>query len=254
MRLDYIPSDKTGWLENKNNIAELLAPIILHKDRVKYKGSVQAIPTSTNAICRTDEYIVKIFAPEICGYAPIHDFRREVYALELIGTTKILVPRLIKHGLLEYYKYHFYYCIIERIHIPPVSQFLLSSSRNDIIKLGTKLRKTLEIFQSLNIDKPELSKTIKVCNENVFVHSDLTGDNVLYDGKNLAVIDFEDWQFAPAYTELPAIIFEMIHEHIDIASLFLDIPYTELKDKLFAGINTHRTPNMFIKKYTDLFS
>jgi hypothetical protein len=248
-----MPSDRTGWLANKNSIAELLAPAILRKERVKYQGSAQAIPTSTNAVCRTDDYIVKIFAPEICGYNPINDFKREVYALELIETTEIRTPRLIGHGLLEYYNYYFYYCLIERINIPPVSRFLLSSSQNDIIKLGTKLRKTLEIFQSLNIDKPELSKTTKPCKENVFVHSDLTGDNVLYDGKNIAVIDFEDWQFAPAYTELPAIIFEMIHEHTDIASLFLGIPYMELKDKLYAGINTHHKPSDFIRKYTDLF-
>jgi hypothetical protein len=253
MHLNYAPSDKTGWLANKNSIAEFLAPVILRKERVKHQGLAQAITTSTNAICGTEDYIVKIFAPEICGYAPINDFRREIYALELIETAKIIAPRLVTHGLLEYYNYYFYYCIIERIHIPPVSQFLLTCSQNDINKLGSKLRKTLERFQSLNIDKPELSKTTKPCNENVFVHSDLTGDNVLYDGKNLAVIDFEDWQFSPAYTELPAIIFEMIHEHIDIASLFLDIPYMELKDKLYAGISTHRTPSRFIEKYTDLF-
>jgi hypothetical protein len=253
MLLDYVPPDRTGWLANKNSIAELLAPVIFYKERVKYQGSAHAILTSTNAICWTEDYIVKIFAPEICGYEPINDYKREVYALELIETTKIIVPRLITHGFLEYYNYYFYYCIIERIHIPPVSQFLLACSQNDIIKLGTKLRKTLEKFQSLNIDKPELSKTTKPFKESVFVHSDLTGDNVLYDGKNLAVIDFEDWQFAPAYTELPAIVFEMIQEHTDIASLFLDIPYKELKSKLYAGINTHRTPNRFIKKYTDLF-
>jgi len=254
MRLDNTFSDKTGWLANKNNIAKLLAPVILHKEYIKYEGPARVIPISTNAICCTEDYIIKIFAPEICGYDSVNDFKREIYALELIETTKIITPRLIVHGLLEYYNYYFYYCIIERLHIPPVSQFLLACSKNDIIKLGAKLRKTLEILQSLNIDKPELSKIDKPCKENVFVHSDLTGDNVLYDGKNLAVIDFEDWQFAPAYTELPPIIFEMIHEHTDIASLFLDIPYMELKDKLYAGINTHRTPNRFIKKYTDLFS
>ena len=149
MLLNYILSDKNDWYVNRNSIAELLAPIIFNEARIKYQGSLQTIQTSTNAVCGTEDYIVKIFAPEVCGYNPLCDLKREVYALELVGTTTIRAPRLIAHGLFEY-GYYFYYCIIERIHIPPVSQFLLSCSQSDIIKLGNRLRETLKILQSLN--------------------------------------------------------------------------------------------------------
>jgi aminoglycoside phosphotransferase (APT) family kinase protein len=122
-----------------------------------------------------------------------------------------------------------------------------------MIKLGNKLRKTFRIFKTLHIDRPELSKSTKLYKDGNFVHGDLTSDNVLYDGKSFAIIDFEDWQFAPQYTELPAIIFEMIHEHIDIAPLFLNISFNELKDKVYAGINAHCERSRFIERYTDLF-
>jgi hypothetical protein len=247
-----ILSDKNSWFVNKNSIAEFLTPIILRRENIQYRGLTQAVPNSTNAVCLTEDYVIKIYAPEICGYHPFYDLEREIYALKLIETTAIHVPRLITHGLFNY-NYYFHYCIIEHIHILPVNQFLLSCSQKDIIKLGDQLRKVLEIFKTLNVDRPELSKSPKLYNDGIFVHSDLTGDNVLYDGRSFAIIDFEDWQFAPQYTELPAIIFEMIHEHIDIAPLFLGIPYNELKDKLCAGINTHYKSSRFIERYADLF-
>jgi len=252
MRLNCVLFDRNSWFTHKNSIAELLTPVILRRELLRHQRLIHAIPTSTNAICCTEDYIVKIYAPEICGYSPIYDLEREIYALKVLETTAIRVPRMIAHGLFEY-DYFFYYLIIERIHISPVSQYLLSCSREDIIKLGNHIRKALKTFKTLKIDKPELSKSKKLYKDSIFVHSDLTGDNVLYDGKYFAIIDFEDWQFAPQYTELPAIIFEMIHEHIDIAPLFLNISYNELKDKLYAGINTHYKPFRFIEKYNYLF-
>ena len=252
MRLDCVFSDKNSWLANKNNVAELLAPIILRRENIRYHGAFQSISSSTNAVCHTEDYIVKIYAPEICGCNPLFDLEREVYALKVMESTAIRVPQLIAYGLFEY-DYYFYYLIIEYIHIPPVSQFLLSCSRKDMIKLGNQLRKTLRIFKTLYIDKPELSKSTKIYKDGNFVHGDLTSDNVLYDGRSFAIIDFEDWQFAPQYTELPAIIFEMIHEHIDIAPLFLKMSLNELKEKVYAGINTHCERSRFIEKYADLF-
>jgi len=252
MRLNCVLYDKNSWFTNKNIIAELLTPALLRRECVRHQWSVQVVPTSTNAVCRTEDYIVKIYAPDVCGYKPLYDLEREVYALKLIEPTSIRVPRLIASGLFEH-NYCFYYIIIEHIHIPPVSQFLHFCSRKDIIKLGYQLRRALEIFKTLKIDKPELSKSTKLYKNGIFVHGDLTGDNVLYDGESFAIIDFEDWQFSSQCTELPAIVFEMIHEHIDIAPLLLGIPYNELKDRLYVGINSHYEPSRFIEKYADLF-
>ncbi len=136
-----------------------------------------------------------------------------------------------------------------------MSQYLLSCSHNDIAKLGDLLRQALQTLRSLDIDKPELSKSIinDISENNVFVHSDLTGDNVLYDGKSLAIIDYEDWQFAPWYTELPAIVFEMIQDHIDMAPIFLNMSHKELKDRLLAGIKAHRKSQRFTGKYARVF-
>jgi aminoglycoside phosphotransferase (APT) family kinase protein len=251
-RLNRVLSNKNIWLANKNNVAELLAPIILRREHIRYQSLLQVIPASTNAVCRTENYIIKIYAPEVCGCNPLFDLEREVYALKVLGSTAIRVPQLIAYGLFEY-DYYFYYLIIEYIHISPVSQFLLSCSRKDMIRLGNQLRKTLRIFKTLHIDRPELSKSTKLYKDGNFVHGDLTSDNVLYDGRSFAIIDFEDWQFAPQYTELPAIIFEMIHEHIDIAPLFLNMSFKELKDKVYAGINAHCERSRFIERYADLF-
>jgi len=251
-QLNCILSDKDSWLANKNYVAELIAPIILRREQIRYQGLLQAIPVSTNAVCRTEDYIVKIYTPEVCGCTPLYDLEREIYALKVMEPTAIRVPQLIAYGLFEC-DYCFYYLIIEHIHISPVSQFLLSCSRKDIIKLWNQLRKALRTFKTLHIDRPELSKSTKLYKDGNFVHGDLTSDNVLYDGRSFAIIDFEDWQFAPQYTELPAIIFDMMHEHIDIVPLLLNISYNELKDKLYAGINTHCESFRFIERYIDLF-
>ncbi|MDR0288290.1 MAG: hypothetical protein LBI03_11385, partial [Clostridiales bacterium] len=65
MLLNCVLSDKNSWFVNKNTIAELLAPIILRREHMRYQRLAQAVPTSTNAICRTEDYIVKIYAPEV---------------------------------------------------------------------------------------------------------------------------------------------------------------------------------------------
>jgi len=253
MQIKYSLNNRNDWFANKDHIAKLITPAILRKECMNHVESIQSISTSTNAVCCTTDRIVKIYAPEICGYNPMYDLEREVYALRLMEFVEIRTPRLITYGLFEY-NYHFYYSIIERIHIPPVSRFLRSCSQSDILKLGDRLRSILKIFRTLFIDKPSLAKNVELHDDSVFVHSDLTGDNILYDGKTLAIIDFEDWHFAPHYVEFPAIIFEMIHNHMNLAPVFTGIPLAELKNSLYLGINAHNSSYRFIEKYNKSFS
>ena len=252
MHSNYIISNEESWSIYKNKIAKFLALDILSRERIKYRGLIKTIPTSTNAVYSTDDYIVKIFKPEVCGCDPFCDFKREVYALELMKSTQIRTPRLIAGGLFEC-NHNFYYCITERIHIPPVSKFLYSCTPSDLLLLGEKLRNVLENFHAISIEKTKLSKSNESFSDGVFVHGDLSANNVLYDGNTLAIIDFEDWLYAPSYTELPVIVFEMINDYIDLAPLFLDIPYDELKRLLIAGINTHNESDKFIEKYNLYF-
>jgi len=254
MKINYSLNSRIDWLANKNSIAALLAITALRKERIDCCEIKEIAPASTNAVCLTENYVVKIYAPEICGYNPLCDLERETYAFELMRNFEICVPRLIAYGLLEY-DCSFYYCIVERIKIPPVKYFLRFCSKNEAIKLGKQLNEKLNIFQFVTIDRPELAKAGKLHKDSIFVYSDLTGDNVLYNGNSLAIIDFEDWHLAPPYTELPAIVFNMLYKnkHIDIAPLFFDIPYVELKEKLYAGINTHYESHRFLNMYNSLF-
>jgi len=251
-KIAKVISSDESWFANKEWISEFMAIDILSKEKISICGGINAISTSTNAVCCTDNCIIKIYMPETCGHFPLNDLEREVYALELINTTKVRVPQLIAYGFIDM-ETKFYYSVTERINIPQSESYISKSSDSDIITLGRKLRESIEILQSLEIKTPSMSKCKKTYEDSVFVHGDLTGHNVLYDGVQLAIIDFEDWQFVPANTELPAIVFDMIHSRINLASAFLGIPLYELKNRIFEGMNIHHESHRFIERYNEMF-
>jgi len=248
--MDFAIKDKATWFYQKANVAKSLTPLILSKERIKHNGKLQIFYDSTNAVCGTDNYIIKIYAPAICGYKPLNDLKREIYALERVQETSIYAPRLLSWGVIET-TLSLYYCIIERISIPPASEYLLSCSKHELLVFGDKLKEALNILQTIEVCDTGLSKSSIKYTIGTFVHGDLTGSNVLFDGKNLAIIDFEDWQFTSALAELPAIVFEMIHNHIDIAPAFLGISKEDFRAKLSTGIEMHYASDRFKRIYTD---
>jgi len=248
--MNFEIKDKATWFLHKVKIAKLLTPVILGKERIRHNSELQMFHDSTNAVCGTDNCVIKIYAPDICGYKPINDLKREIYALEHIEKTSICAPRLLGWGVIEA-NLSFYYCIIERISIPPVKEYLLSCSKQELLVFGDKLKEALSALQTIEVNDTALSKSSVKYSSGTFVHGDLTGSNVLFDGKNLAIIDFEDWQFTSALAELPAIIFEMIHNHIDIAPVFLGISKDDFREKLSIGIDMHYASGRFKRIYSD---
>lgn len=79
---------------------------------------------------------------------------------------------------------------------------------------------------------------------------DLSGDNVLYDGERLAIIDFEDWTYGAPAIELPEIIFGLLHGiRANIEAFFSRPLNAAFIDEIFEGLLYHYNWERFINRY-----
>jgi thiamine kinase-like enzyme len=72
--------------------------------------------------------------------------------------------------------------------------------------------------------REELYDLISLIDSNacVRVHGDLTGDNLIFDGKDIIVLDFADTGYWPPYYEYAPIVLDLFYYDQDLISLFFD--------------------------------
>lgn len=218
-------TDKKSWLVARNVSAHDLVEHIAEKEHLHGEG--QRIYPSTNLIYSFDDLILKIFAPAVCGYQAVQDYNREIYALQQLQNTGLRVPRLISNGCIDD-RYNFYYLILERLGIPPASYFIDTCTPHELSRFGREFFNSIIAFKevSVNMDLaktraslsmmlPERLKQLSKY-QPCFIHADLSGNNILYDGRHLAVIDFEDWTYGGhrLNTLLLFLNYYMENEHI----------------------------------------
>lgn len=252
-------NSKNEWTVAKNE-ASLIFPLVKYicqKVHISTEHLRQQNP-STNAVFRSDNKIIKIYAPANAGYQAELDYLREVYALNKISCPSIRSPELIEAGCLQD-KYDFYYTVQSFIQGIPADTFLDENGQKGLFKFCDDLNLFLEYLRSIKVEKSDLSllseetindKKISTTSRcSFFVHSDISCSNVLINKGKLAVIDFEDWFFAPACAEYPAIVFDLFKLHADAIRVFFKREISiELACIIANGICCHRDSYNFARK------
>lgn len=256
-------SDKRSWLTARETDGYTLVNHIAKKEHLS--GDGYRLNPSTNLIYRFDNKILKVYAPAVCGYQALEDFNRELFGLVQLQEASVRVPHILGEGCIHD-QYDFYYLVMERLDILPASEFLHTCSLSQLSRFGGALLGEITRFKSIHIDinlakkrvfnsqlrqeRDAILKAHELVHNPQFVHADLSGNNVLYDGKRLAIIDFEDWTYGAAAIEYPEIVFGLLKGTKANIEAFFSRPLTPaFIDEIFEGLLSHYNWERFITDY-----
>ncbi|MEK8213439.1 MULTISPECIES: aminoglycoside phosphotransferase family protein [unclassified Paenibacillus] len=253
-----------------------LAKAIFDKEGLPLVKSLETLPPGTNAVFKANELIIKIYAPIQTNLDTQQDYATELAVMEFAMNHNISIPKIIGHG--EFMdKYLFRYLIMD--YVPAafsIQELLLASSSekkefvNHIKQISVKLHQPAQNLlpridlriQDNRMNRmdglnPNLIKELARCAENldydevVLVHGDITRDNLIIGtDRSVTLIDFADCIMAPAYYELPAIIFELFLCDQELVAVYIGEEDRELfLDALIKGLSIHLFCGFILKDY-----
>lgn len=256
-------TDKESWLTERETAGHALIKYVAKKEHLS--GNGHRISPSTNLIYCFGDQILKVFAPAVCGYQALEDFNREIFGLVQLQNTCLCVPQIISSGCVHD-QYDFYYLVIQRLDIPPASEFINTCTSHQLSRLGGALLEGIALFKNIcadtNLAKMRNSRSLLwqereawleaegAVRSPQFVHADLSGSNVLYDGRHLAMIDFEDWTYSTPAVEYPEIVFDLLQGRKAYIEAFFSRPLSiALIDEIFNGLLHHYNWERFLHRY-----
>jgi len=252
---------------------EPLIDSILEKENLPV-SKVENLSPGTNAVYKSGEYAVKIFAPKESGFGDIAVYESELFALSFAQSHGVSVPKLIASGIADD-KYCFPYMIMDYIEGVEFSEHSKNFTDADKISFAKRMR---EITDKMNIpcgsfnnidvkqrherwDEDGFSESFMTerleyikshdFGEMVFIHGDLCGDNMLIDSKNnIYVIDFADAVKAPRCYEHAHLASELFgFDKSYLRGYFGEYRTKELVDTCFDGILLHDFGGYIINEY-----
>lgn len=259
---------KESWLVARDSAAYALVEYIKQKEHLP--GTGERLCPSTNLVYGFGDLLLKIYAPAVCGYQAKEDYERELFALQQLRHTDLRVPHIISSDCIHD-RYDFYYLITERLHILPSASFVNTCTIRELKRFGEVLFENLATFKNI-VTNVELAKrkssdsplitdrqnrliSLIPQYKSQFVHGDLSGDNILYDGRRLALIDFEDWTYTSPLAEYPTLVFELLHgEQAYIEAFFSKSLTPEFVNEIFDGVLYHYNWEQYVDRYCSLKS
>ena len=237
-------------------------------------SEISNVTPGTNAVFKVGNYIIKIFVPIESGYDAEKDYFFEITGMKRAMQLGINIPNLIATSEIKD-KYLFRYIIMDYINGKEAKDVLKKYSldekinfvkqlKSNLNKMNTSPNKDFKIIDikekalknnRWNILKPHVVNQIKSLikeykeDEKVYVHGDITSDNVIIDenGK-LYIIDFADGTIASKEYELPPILFDLFDFDKDMIKEFIgNIDLTDFIEKTFYSIFIHEFGIYFIK-------
>lgn len=210
---------------------EAFEPLIrkIFSDHGLDDAPIENCKPGTNGVFKVGNYLIKIFVPLASGYDASQDYTTEVFGLNYSASLGIPVPAIVAKGEIED-RYNFKYLILDYIKGTSLGDLKDRLSKEEKEIIGAKLKKivlkwgkNLEAFNDIDPlkrtqkslkwqgaplkIKETQNKLIHDLDEKVFVHGDLTADNILVDKDlNITIIDFADSLLAPSAYELMPII------------------------------------------------
>jgi Ser/Thr protein kinase RdoA (MazF antagonist) len=269
---------KRSWGETFQSIEAFrnLIRAIFERESLAADSKISNLSPGTNAVFRIGKYVIKIFAPTESGFDTEKDFERELLAIRHAYAADIPVPHVAAAGQLTA-TYLFRYIIMDYIEGREAGDVLPFYNGAEKERFVSNLKKML---QRLNV-KPDsfswednlLEKAMhndrwnafsplfqeerrQIINditltEPVYVHGDLTGENVLIgtDG-TVYLIDFADSLFAPLEYEYPAVVFELFKADPALVAAFAgDTPQEVFLGKLFGALLLHDYGSFMIQSF-----
>lgn len=244
--------DITGW-DSWGQVfcdVEAFTPLvreIYRREGMAVPEMVEGMTPGTNAVFHCGDTVVKVFAPVESGIDSVDDFGVENAMLGYLQRCGIPCSTPLVSGQIMD-KYLFRYIIMAYLPGMEAGDILPGYSPEDKRAFGRQMR---ELCEKLNqpcegllphIDlreralhnprleqlpedlREDLRKRTRALawDEDVVVHGDLTGENVLVlaDG-TAAIIDTADAAMGPAYYELPPLVFELFRCDGDLVKGFL---------------------------------
>ena len=242
-----------------------LAQEIFVREKLPPIRETAALTPGTNVVFRADEFVVKIFAPAESGMDAQKDYQTELDAVQQAEALRIAVPKLRAAGFVDD-RYRFYYLISDYVPGEEAGDWLRHADQAAQIRFCGWLREqTVRLHQSCPIGqfrrkgaaealgnkkweiltpKAEAERRALLVElpggEQVFVHGDLTAENLLVETSGKAMmIDFADAVLASEEYELPPILFSLLNYSPVLAAEFWKGRTDSLAEAAFRGILLH---------------
>lgn len=267
----HLFSEQINNWNDWGNVFQLIpvfSPLVEHilaKEKLPVER-IENLTPGTNAVFKAGCYVVKVFAPAESGIDQTLDLQTELFATARANKIGVSAPKMVAHGFVQD-KYRFAYMITEYVEGIEFADAVKFMSDDEKIEIGRKLRITTdkmntacEPFNGINVIedkgrhqrwdkrysehfKAERVIYIKSYNysDDVFVHGDLCGDNILLTPQGeLFIIDFADAVLAPLIYEHALVAVELFD--LDpplLRGYFGEFTANELTDICFNGLLIH---------------
>lgn len=272
---DTITPNTWGKLFQSIEAFKDLIYTIFKNEHLSIPKSIKNLTPGTNAVFRVDDYVIKIFAPKESGFITNRDYKVELESLTWAKKCGVNCPTIVTTNVIRD-KYIFYYIIMDYIDGYEIGNKLKDYSEKNQIefieemrsitkKLNQKVKKSLfkkDIIHTVlhnkkwnkyqNRVKQQIFDHVQKLdfNNQVFVHGDLTKENILIDQNNqIFVIDFADSLVAPYYYEFPPILFDLFDFNPILIKTFLKDVSPSTVDVIFNSLMIHEFGADFIQLF-----
>lgn len=245
---------------------------IFKKHSLPMKG-ISHLTAGSNAVFKVGNYVVKIFAPLESSINTEMDYLCELHGCKRAQELGITTPNIILSSSIQD-KYFFRYIITKYIKGTDAKDIIKSYTQEKKIDFVHKIKDATTKLNTLpdnNYPWPDITSTsistrwqklpspivtqIKElvtsynAPEKVYVHGDITGDNVLIDKNDTAyLIDFADAKIAPKEYEYPPLLFDLFDfDKVMISEFIGSFDIDDFTDKCFYGILMHEFGIYFVE-------
>lgn len=241
-----------------------LAQEIFSREQLPF-APLSPLTPGTNAVFRSGEFVIKLFAPKESGLDASVDCQVERAVCGYLTQQGIPAPKLVAWGVCED-RYSFAYLITEFFPGKEAGNLLPSYGKEEKRDFARQLRQLLQLLNQpvpgllpcvdlveRAVHNPRLVSLPQALQEElirrarrvdlsapVLVHGDLTGENLLVDDSGKVVlIDCADACMAPFWYELPPVVFELFRQDAVLLQAFVGENREEFLEQLLDGLALH---------------
>ena len=242
---------------------EPLINFILAKENLPV-SKIENLHPGSNAVFKSRDYVVKIFAPPELGFYGDTNYKTEKFALDFAYSHGVPVPKLVACGEIND-KYDFPFMVMDYIDGVDFNVYSEKFTDDEKFEFGKRLRKItdamnkpcedfngIDVIHNSDRDKrwKKFSARFKTerleylyshdFGEKVFVHGDLCYDNFVIDKKgDIYILDFADAVMAPVCYEYALVSCLFHFDEAYLRGYFGEYKTDEIVDICFDGILIH---------------
>lgn len=252
------------WKQFKNSEdIYKLAEKIMSNIGITAHDTLLKINIGTNAIFEAGNNIIKIYAIAEDRYNPYLDWTREKILSSYLINADFVIPLIIYSSFIND-RYCVFYNVFKKLYGLNSLGEVLQNISNPQHQWGMqKLHAVVDMFQLISFQDNVTRKYSKYKNKDkiyyeqpeykIFlnnylfehspkwgiVHSDLSDTNIYLVSDNIAILDFEDWMYAPLIAEYSALCFDLLKTPASIREYFTHMSSNEICKMLIASILVH---------------